>query len=146
LGLIDFYQLAAVPIERVLPRICERVIEGGERLLIVAEPPLAAQLDAMLWTYAPDAFLPHGRSEAPGAESQPILLSERVEALNGAANVALADGRWRSEALGFARTFFFFDSAHVADARTAWRTLKGTPGAELRYWKQDDRGKWVQGP
>ena len=144
--LVDFYHLAQSPLERVLPSICEKVLAGGERLLIVAGPELLIQVDDLLWTYAPEAFLPHGRSDGAAAEAQPILLSAEVKAVNGATNIALADGEWRDEALAFGRTFYFFDNAHLDGARGAWRALKTKPEAEPRYWKQDERGKWVQGP
>ncbi len=144
--LVDFYHLASTPLERVLPRLCEKLLQEGQRLLVVAEEPLLRQLDEQLWIHAPESFLPHGRSDKPAADRQPILLSPEVEPLNGAANVALADGIWREEALGFARTFYLFDNAHLDTARGAWRLLKGHAEAEPRYWKQDDRGKWVQGP
>ncbi|HEX2764211.1 MAG TPA: DNA polymerase III subunit chi [Allosphingosinicella sp.] len=141
--IVDFYHLTATPLERVLPSICEKVLAGGGRLLVVAKEDQLARLDEALWGYAKEAFLPHGR-EPP--ESQPILLSAEPVAANGATNVALADGRWREEALGFDRTFYFFDSAARDGAREAWRALKDKPQAEARYWKQDERGKWVQGP
>jgi DNA polymerase-3 subunit chi len=141
--IVDFYHLTASPLEQVLPRIAEKVFAGGERLLIVADPALLARLDEQLWSYSKDSFLPHGRERR---ESQPVLLSPEPEAANGATNIALADGRWREEALGFARTFYFFDNEARDGARDAWRTLKGRSEVEARYWKQDDRGKWVQGP
>ncbi len=144
--LVDFYHLASSPVERVLPRICERLLGEGQRLLVVAEEPVLGQLDEQLWTHAPDSFLPHGRSGKPAAEAQPVLLSSEVEPLNGAGNVALADGIWREEALGFERVFYLFDNSHLDTARGAWRLLKGRPDTEPRYWKQDERGKWVQGP
>jgi DNA polymerase-3 subunit chi len=144
--LVDFYHLASTPLERVLPRICEKLIDEGQRLLVVAEEPLLGQLDEQLWTYAPASFLPHGRSGKPAAEKQQVLLSANVEPLNGAANIALADGIWREEALGFERTFYFFDNSHLDTARGAWRSLKGNAEATPRYWKQDENGKWVQGP
>ena len=143
--LLDFYHLTASPIERVLPRICEKLLPDGERLLIVAEPALLDQLDTHLWSYARDSFLPHGRHDGPAPEQQPILLSPEPQPLNAARNIALADGRWRDEALTFARAFYFFDSAHIEDARQSWRALKDKPEAECRYWKQVE-GKWVQGP
>jgi DNA polymerase-3 subunit chi len=143
--LVDFYHLAHSPIEKVLPRICERLIEKGERLLVVGEADVLRTLDEQLWSYAPEAFLPHGRSDAPGAEKQPILLSEGLEPVNHARNVALADGVWREEALHFERTFYFFSDAQLNRARGAWRGLKDHPEAEPRYWKQEG-GKWVQGP
>lgn len=142
---VDFYHLAASPLEKVLPAICQKVVAGGGRLLIVADEPMLADLDRLLWTYAADSFLPHGRADAAGAEAQPILLSAELSASNGATNVALADGRWREEALGFERAFYFFDAGHLDEARTAWRSLKDAEGVEPRYWKQVD-GRWVQGP
>jgi DNA polymerase III subunit chi len=144
--LVDFYHLAQSALERVLPSICEKVLVGGERLLIVGGPDLLVQLDSLLWTYAPEAFLPHGRSDGPAPDQQPVLLSSQVEPRNGATNIALADGEWREEALAFVRTFYFFDNARFDTARGAWRALKSNPQAEPRYWKQDERGKWVQGP
>ena len=140
---VDFYHLTARPLEQVLPSVCEKVLAGGERLLVVAEPDLLARLDESLWGYAKDSFLPHGRERAG---SQPILLSSEPVPANGATHIALADGRWREEALGFGRTFYFFDNDARDGARDAWRALKGLPEVEARYWKQDERGKWVQGP
>ena len=141
--IVDFYHLTASPLERVLPSIAEKVVAGGGRLLVVAEGDLLERLDELLWSYSRDSFLPHGRERA---ESQPVLLSESPQAPNSAASIALADGRWRDEALGFERTFYFFDNDGREGAREAWRALKGRPEVEARYWKQDERGKWVQGP
>jgi DNA polymerase III subunit chi len=143
--IVDFYHLSQSPLERVLPAICEKVLASGERLLLVARPDLLDGLDALLWTYAPDSFLPHGRADAAGAEAQPILLSSEPTAANGATQIALADGEWREAALAFVRTFYFFDSASLDGARVAWRSLADRDGVERRYWKQVD-GRWVQGP
>jgi DNA polymerase-3 subunit chi len=144
--LVDFYHLAASPLERVLPSICERILATGQRLLIVGEGALLAQLDEQLWSYSAEAFLPHSRGDKAAPDAQPILLSSEIDPLNGATNIALVGGRWRDEALAFARTFYFFDSGHLDVARATWRALKAVPDAELRYWKQDEQGKWVQGP
>jgi DNA polymerase-3 subunit chi len=140
---VDFYHLSATPLERALPGICEKVLASGERLLVVAEGDLLARIDEILWTHAPDSFLPHGMSNP---ENQPILLSAEAAPANGAVNVALADGIWREAALEFRRIFYFFDTAHLDEARGAWRALKSNAAAEPRYWKQNERGKWVQGP
>lgn len=139
---VDFYHLASSPVERVLPSICERVIAGGGRLLIVAGAEQLDRLDRQLWAYSPGSFLPHGRDGA----SQPILLASGLDPENGARNVALADGIWREEALAFDRIFYFFDAARLDEARASWRALNAHPDAELHYWKQDERGRWVEGP
>ena len=127
--IVDFYHLTASPLERVLPSIAEKVLAAGERLVVVAEPGLLARLDEQLWSYSKDGFLPHGRERAG---SQPVLLSAEPVAANGAVNIALADGRWREEALGFARAFYFFDGEGREAAREAWRALKGRSEVEAR--------------
>jgi DNA polymerase-3 subunit chi len=143
---VDFYHLTRLPLDRVLPRIAERVLESGERLLVVAaDDALAESLDEALWTIAPESFLAHARTGNDDA-IQPILITPDPAAANGARNIALADGQLREEALGFGRAFYFFDEANIATARTAWRALKGREGVEPRYWKQDETGKWRLGP
>jgi DNA polymerase III subunit chi len=143
---IDFYHLTAAPLEKVLPSICEKLLAAGERLLVVSEAARLPELDRQLWSYAPESFLPHARAGGDRDADQPILLAPEPEAANGARNVALADGRWRDEALGFERVFYFFDSFSIDQARTSWRALKDRDGAERHYWKQDERGRWTEGP
>lgn len=142
---VDFYQLSAAPLERVLPQLAERVLAGGGRLLVVhGDGERLRALDRLLWTYQPDGFLPHARAGSDDDAAQPVLLSERTAAGNGARNVLLADGRWRDEALAFDRVFHLFDEEGVADARAAWRALTGRDGVTRRYWRQDEGGRWEQ--
>lgn len=142
---IDFYHLTRLPLERALPRIAERVIETGGRLLVVsADPAQRAKLDAALWTYSADSFLPHGEAGAGKDDLQPVLISGEAEAPNGARNIALVDGEWRDAALGFERAFHFFDEARIAEARAAWKALADKPEVERRYWKQNENGRWEQ--
>jgi DNA polymerase-3 subunit chi len=140
--IVNFYHLAATPLERVLPVICQGLLGQGERLLVVADEDLVARLDEQLWIFSRESFLPHGRGRP---ESQPILLSTTPEAVNGARAIALADGLWREEALGFERAYYLFGDDGLDAARALWRTLSKSPEVEPRYWKQVD-GKWVQGP
>lgn len=142
---VDFYHLTQLPLERALPRIAERVVETGGRLLIVAgEASQRAKLDQLLWTYSPESFLPHGQAGGPDDDRQPILIAGEAGAApaNGARNIALADGVWRDEALGFDRAFHFFDEDRIAEARAAWKGLAGREGVERNYWKQNEQGRW----
>ena len=142
---VDFYHLTAVPLERALPRIAEKVLAGGGRLLIVAaDDALRANLDRLLWTYSPDSFLPHAQIAASDDAAQPILLAPGVNAVNGARNIALADGEWRDGALDFSRAFLFFDDTRLRPARAAWSALKGRDGVERRYWRQNEGGGWEE--
>ncbi|WEK01249.1 MAG: DNA polymerase III subunit chi [Candidatus Sphingomonas phytovorans] len=142
---VDFYHLTAQPLDRVLPRIAERVVETGARLLIVAESAVQRiSLDKLLWTYAPESFLAHGQAGGKGDTLQPVLIASASEPGNGARNIAIADGVWREEALRFDRAFHFFDGDRIAEARLAWKGLADRPGIERRYWKQGESGKWEQ--
>jgi DNA polymerase-3 subunit chi len=143
---VDFYHLTRAPLERVLPQIAEKVLAGGGRLLIVSDgAEQRAKLDQLLWSYAPESFLPHGQAGGGDDAAQPVLIgAEAQEAANGARNVALADGLWREEALAFDRAFHFFDEDRIEEARAAWRGLGSRENVERRYWKQDENGRWAK--
>jgi len=137
----DFYYLTRTPLEKALPGIAERVLGSGERLLIVAEDAdQLNRLDQLLWAYRADSFLPHGQSG-----DQPVLLGASLEGAAGYPNVAYVDGIWRDAPEGVARVFYFFDETTRDGARDAWRQLAGTQ-VERRYWKQEEGGRWVEGP
>lgn len=142
---VDFYHLTATPIERALPQIAAKVVEGGGRLLIVsAREDQRVAIDRLLWTYNAESFLPHAQVGAGDDTLQPVLLAPGVDAANAARYVALIDGRWRDEALDFDRAFHFFEDDHIQPARAAWKGLAGRDGVERRYWKQTDSGRWEQ--
>ena len=143
---VDFYQLSRDPVDKVLPAIAARVLDGGGRLLVVAgDDERLAALSQGLWSAGPESFLAHGRAGEGREAIQPILLSHDCEAANGARFVALADGVWRDEALTFDRAFYFFDTETIEGARAAWRMVSKADGLTPRFWRQDGR-RWVQGP
>lgn len=142
---VDFYHLTSTPLERALPRIAERVLASGARLLIVArDEAQRIALDRLLWDYAPESFLPHGRCGEGADGAQPILIAPGVKAANGARHIALVDGEWREDALDFERAFHFFDEDRIFAARVAWKGLAGREDVERRYWKQNEAGRWEQ--
>ena len=146
---VDFYRLTRDPAERVLPAIAGRVLANGDRLLVVAAPAMQRQaIDAALWAHQPASFLPHGMAGSPDEAIEPILIAGTLEppAVNGARHVALADGEWREEALGFDRAFLLFDDSRIDVARATWRALAARADVDNRFWKQDDRGRWSEGP
>lgn len=142
---VDFYVLEEVPAERVVAALAAKVRADGQRLLVVAQEAAQRQaISAMLWDARPELFLANGDAGAPHAESQPILLAETVEPLNGATMLCLADGQWR-DCEGFERVFYLFDNAGRQQAREQWSRLSSVPDVEQRFWKQQD-GKWIEGP
>jgi DNA polymerase-3 subunit chi len=144
---VDFYQLAGASVDQVLPRLAERVLAEGERLLIVADDAgVLTHLDKLLWRYAAESFLAHGLAGHGDEAQQPVLLATELVATNGAKRLAIVDGRWRDEALAFDRTFYLFDNGALDGARAAWRALGAIDGVERRFWKRDEEGRWREGP
>ncbi len=138
----DFYHLTRMPLEKILPSIAERVLGQGERLVVVADDEkMLARLDTLLWSYKPESFLPHGRNG-----DQPVLLTREAVDMVYTQNIAIVDGTWRDAALAFNRAFYVFDTDMIAAARAAWRGLTDKADVERHYWKQDEAGKWVEGP
>lgn len=148
---VDFYHLTRDPAPVVVARLAERVLAGGARLLVVADGrELQEAIDAALWTVVPESFLPHAAAGTALADAadEPILICGGLDgsAPNGASMAALADGQWRDEALAFDRTLLLFDGKRIDDARAAWRTLSKRDDVECHYWKQDEGGRWREGP
>tara|TARA_R110000868_G_scaffold18909_4_gene82239 strand:+ start:12 stop:449 length:438 start_codon:yes stop_codon:yes gene_type:complete len=141
---VDFYQLSRDPVDKVLPAIAAKVLATGERLLVVAaEAERREAISQGLWRADPASFLAHAEADESNDALQPILLSEICEPTNQARFVALADGSWREEVLGFDRAFYFFDHLTIDGARQSWRALRGREGVEARFFRQEG-GKWLQ--
>jgi DNA polymerase-3 subunit chi len=140
---VDFWQLSRDPVEKVVALIAQRVLDGGERLLVVSEDDSQREtISRELWSAGPESFLANGEKGAAGAEQQPILLAAQIEATNAASHVIFADGEYR-EPEGFDRAFLLFDEATVQAARSTWKSLDGQANLERAFFRQED-GKWVK--
>jgi DNA polymerase-3 subunit chi len=145
---ILFYHLQGQKPESVLPTLLEKSLQRGWRVVVqgASEERIEA-LDAHLWTYRDDAFLPHGTWREQEAVQQPILLTLN-EGNPNAANVRfLIDGAAvPPDPEVYARIVLLFDGDDeeaVAAARTAWSEAKAK-GFEATYWQPDERGRWVK--
>lgn len=122
------------------------VLKSGNRLLIVSgNPGQRAVVSRELWSAGSEEFLANGEADAAGADQQPILLSDKIDAPNGASMVLFADGIWREEALEFNRAFLLFGPEETEAARALWRALDAKEGTERFIHKQDERGHWQAG-
>jgi DNA polymerase-3 subunit chi len=141
-----FYHLQRQPLERVLPALLEKSLERGWRVIVQAgsEERLEA-LDAHLWTYRDDSFLPHGTWRESEAAEQPILLTVGEDNPNGAAVRFLIDGApMPAEPGSYQRIVLLFDGEDpdaVASARERWSDAKAS-GIPVTYWQTDEQGRW----
>ena len=68
---ILFYHLDRQPLEKVLPTLLEKSLERGWRVVVqAASKERIEALDAQLWTFSDDSFLPHGTVHEPQAQEQ----------------------------------------------------------------------------
>ena len=141
-----FYHLHRQPIEKVLPALLEKSLERGWRVVVqAASDERIEALDAHLWTYREDGFLPHGTAKETEAAAQPVLLTTGDDNPNGANVRFLLDGAAvPSDAASYARIVLLFDGEDedaVAAARARWSQAK-SQGFEVTYWQPDEQGKW----
>ena len=141
-----FYHLKGQTLEQVLPPLLQKSLERGWRVVVQASSDERVDaLDAHLWTWRDDAFLPHGTARDPEAAEQPIVLTAGSENPNGAAVRFLVDGaNLTVDAGNYQRIVLLFDGDDpeaVEMARMRWNEAK-TNGAEVTYWKADENGRW----
>ena len=140
---VDFWQLSRDPVDKVVTLIAQRVMDAGDRLLVISKS--AQQREAIsraLWKAGSESFLAHGEASAPGAADQPILLSSSSDPANKASHVIFADGEYRSPD-GFERAFLLFDDETLEAARGTWRSLDDKEGLERAFFRQEG-GKWTK--
>ena len=145
---ILFYHLQGQKLEGVLTPLLEKSLERGWRVIVqgASEERIEA-LDAHLWTYRDDGFLPHGTWREPEAAAQPVLLTVNDGNPNAASVRFLIDGApVPADAEGYQRIVLVFDGDDeeaVAAARAHWTEAKAK-GFEATYWQPDEQGRWVK--
>jgi DNA polymerase-3 subunit chi len=140
-----FYHLTRQPLDKVLPGLLEKTLERGWRAVVQAgSGERVDALDALLWTYADDSFLPHGTARDGMPDQQPVFLTVKDENPNGATVRFLVDGAEAPDLAGYTRAVYIFDGrddAALAQARAEWKRIKGA-GHAVTYWQQNENGRW----
>jgi len=141
-----FYHLKGQTLEQVLPSLLQRSLERGWRVVVQASSDERVDvLDAHLWTWRDDAFLPHGTWRDGEAAEHPILLTVNAENPNRADVRFLVEGAGMpADASAYQRLVLLFDGADpeaVETARARWGEAKSA-GFEVTYWQVDDQGRW----
>jgi DNA polymerase-3 subunit chi len=140
------YHLQGRPLESALPPLLEKSLERGWRVVVqAASEERIEALDAHLWTYHDDSFLPHGTARDRDAGEQPILLTLDEGNPNRAQVRFLIDGAdVPPDAAEYDRIVLLFDGGDpdaAAAARARWQDAKAK-GFDATYWKQNAQGRW----
>ena len=141
-----FYHLQNMSLENVLPPLLEKSLERGWRVVVQSTSPERADaLDAHLWTYRDDSFLPHATWRVADVADQPIVLAIEDGNPNGAQVRFLVDNApLPADSAAYERMVLVFngdDDDALAAARAAWTDCKAR-GFEVTYWQPDERGRW----
>lgn len=138
-----FYHLERSELEQALGPLLEKCLQRGWRALVrgTSAERLDA-LDAGLWTYRDDSFLPHAREGDP--TRQPIWVTASPGNPNAAQVLFLIDGAEPGDITGFERACILFDGrdeAALVLARSRWKEAKET-AMIASYWRESGSGKW----
>ena len=141
-----FYHLQNMSLDNVLPPLLEKSLERGWRVVVQSTSEERADaLDAHLWTYRDDSFLPHATWRVGDAAEQPIVLTAGEGNPNRANVRFLVDSAALPvDSESYQRLVLVFngdDSDALAAARSAWTDCK-TRGLDVTYWQADERGRW----
>jgi DNA polymerase-3 subunit chi len=144
---ILFYHLENQPLERVIPVLLEKTLERGWKAVVeTGSRERAEALDAVLWTWRDDSFLPHGLAGQPTDGRQPVLITTGTDNPNAANVRFFVDRAVPLDIGGYERVVYLFsghDPDAVAEARLAWKALAKADDA-VTYWQQDAAGRWIK--
>ena len=144
---IAFYHLESSSLEQVLPQLLEKTLGLHKRALVLCGSEQRVEaVNALLWTYDQESWLPHGSVKDGDPVDQPIWLSVDEENLNNAEYLFLTDGAEAKSIGQFERCFDVFDGTieiSLLAARERWKRYKDA-GHKLTYWQQSIVGKWEE--
>lgn len=141
-----FYHLKGQTLEQVLPSLLQRSLERGWRVVVQGSSEERMDgLDAHLWTWRDDAFLPHGTWRDSEAAEQPVLLTIDDDNRNGAGVRFLVEGAGSTcDFAAYQRVVMLFDGDDpdaLHAARVRWADAKSA-GFDVTYWQTDEKGRW----
>ena len=143
---VDFYHLTKSDMAEALVMLVKKCQLAGKKVLVQCPRPAAEAMDEALWTQDPDSWIPHGLDDAAGAaHAQAWIMSSPEGNPVSAEFLFLLHAAERADMTSYERVFNLFDGrsdAQVAQARTQWQEWRKDSDLEMRYFAQDDEGKW----
>lgn len=140
-----FYHLQRRTLEEVLPGLLEKCLERAWKTVVqTGSVERRDALDAHLWTYRDESFLPHGLT--PDLDTLAVRLTAEPDEPMDATVRFLVDRAAPPDLAPYARAVFVFDGNDpdaLIDARTRWKEVKAA-GHDATYWVQDETGRWTK--
>lgn len=146
---LGFYHLTATPLEKALPKLLLKILEGGNKAVLLADnEERLNNMNRLLWVFSTNKIIPHGVKKDGFMEDQPVYLTLEEENPNDSDVLLILGGREPEFLNKFSRCIDIFDgndNNEVEMARERWKKYKAKKGKDtlqLVYWKQDEKGSW----
>ena len=140
---INFYNITKSSVEKLLPRLLEKILEEGSSIAFLFKNIEVLQyMDDFLWTYKRESFIPHSTDDSMYNNSQPILLSLKDENINNADVLITIEGFLTENINNYMKIIDIFDGNDkeiFEDALVRIEKIKNK-GYKVSYWNQDDSG------
>ena len=146
---VSIYHVTRSPIEKLLPRLLEKILESGKRaVLLVNQQEKIDPLSHTLWTYAQQSFLTHGSKKDGRAEHQPIWLTHQLENPNNGDILVILEGGEAPNLDTFSRCLDLYNAndPHALSLAKRRQIQYEENGFKIAHWSQDDSGQWVNQP
>lgn len=137
----SFYALKNTTIEKTLPKLLEKIYNAGLNVHVLCQNDEQLKaLDASIWTFSSNAFVPHGSLHDPQDTHQehPIFLSLDQNIVNDA-TVFLSLQPILIQ--GFQKIIYFFD-LYQGDASLFEKHYQSLISKKAIYWQQTEAGGW----
>ena len=130
-----FYHLERARVEDALPELLLKLqARGGRALVVSGDDQRLESLNARLWTFREDSFLPHAVAGSGHDADQPVLLSPQPDNANQASMLFCLDGADPGPVEPWERVVVMFEAADEAAQKKA--------GTIVSYWRQNESGRW----
>ena len=141
---IWFYHLEQQPLKQVLPQVLGKGLRQGRRMVVqTATMETIPHISDFLWGAEDTAFLAHGYGDVD-ATRQSVWLCADDENPNASTYRFFIEGALPTSLKDIERALIMFESsseASLAKIRNEWKKRK-SEGHSIRYWKQDENGRW----
>jgi DNA polymerase-3 subunit chi len=140
---ILFYHMTGSTLEHALPPLLEKCLERGWKVVVQAGSRERLEtIDAHLWTFREESFLPHSMHADGNEALQPVWLTTGHDNPNGAQVRFLVDAADPPDLSVYQRGVYLFDGhdeTALLQARERWKAEKSA-GHDVTYWQQGERG------
>jgi DNA polymerase-3 subunit chi len=146
---ISFYRAIPDLLDKSICLIAEKCYLNGLRAVVLAaDSELQESLNNKLWTYSKKQFIPHGSSNDPLPQLQPIFITTQIQNPNQSTvliTVNCLPELSASEEYGwFERVIIIYTDTATADFLSEISVIQNNPknSYKIEHFQQNIKGQW----